>query len=80
MDIPVIFRSYSVAISSEIDRDRPDPMAKCISDSINSKNSRRTSCLGENFLSVTQYQRDSLYELTYVNTGICFIFIKGIPL
>ena len=70
---------YSPENSSDIDRNRPEPLAKCIDGSLNSKNPWRTSCLGENFLSVTQHctlQMGSLYKLTYVNTGICFGFIR----
>ena len=46
MDIPVIFHSYSAAISSDIDRNRPEAMEKYIGDSINSKKPWRTVQLG----------------------------------
>ena len=83
MDIPVIFRRYSATNSSGIDRNCREALKKCIGDSLNSKKPWRTSCLSEKFLSGTQHralQRGSLYKLSYVNLGICFSFIKGIPL
>ena len=48
MDIPIIFRSYSAAISSDIDRNRPEALEKCIGGSLNSKKPWRTVRLGAN--------------------------------
>ena len=62
---------------------RPEALGKCIDGSLKSKTTWRTSCLSEKILSATQHcalQRGSLHKLSYVNTGICFSFIKGIPL
>ena len=78
MDIPAIFRSYSAAISSDIDRNRPEPMGKCISGSLNSKKPWRTVRLSENSIQKeVPALKKWMHNLHY--KGIPFIKMKQMP-